>query len=251
MSVWERYDRKWTELSLKELENFAEWMNKILGYDPTIIGGWAVYFYNPSGLGSRDIDVVIPTWEMKYRVIDNYLANNGYEIRQKAFGVAEWIKYLDPKERTSETYLDVCTLQDKNFVHGQDLEVPWTVACERQKRVDVGDSQIYIPSPEALLIMKSKAAHDRNFDVVTGQGDDFKRDKVKKDRFDLISLIVTCEFDTAFLHELLKRFKFGQCFKEALNAALDDESVMVRFKFDKKKVAAIRKKAEILFVVKE
>jgi hypothetical protein len=91
----ERYNEKWMDLSLAELENFARWMNDILGYHPTIIGGWAVYFYNPS-MGSIDIDVILPSWEMRDRIINMYLKNNGYELREKAFGESEWVKLLEP-----------------------------------------------------------------------------------------------------------------------------------------------------------
>ena len=104
-----RYKKKWTDLTLKELKNFVKWMNDILGYHPIIIGGWAIYFYSPK-MGSRDVDVVLPSWEMRDRIINSYLKNNGYEQRQIAFGVNEWIKLLDPEDPTSETYLDVCTL---------------------------------------------------------------------------------------------------------------------------------------------
>jgi hypothetical protein len=34
-----RYDTKWTDLSRAELENFANWMNKMIGYNPVVIGG--------------------------------------------------------------------------------------------------------------------------------------------------------------------------------------------------------------------
>lgn len=45
------------EESHKELKEFVEWFNHFQGLHPIIIGGWAVYYYNPY-FGSKDIDVV-------------------------------------------------------------------------------------------------------------------------------------------------------------------------------------------------
>lgn len=45
------------EESHKELTEFVEWFNKHKGFHPIIIGGWAVYHYNPY-FESKDIDVV-------------------------------------------------------------------------------------------------------------------------------------------------------------------------------------------------
>jgi hypothetical protein len=244
---WERYERRWTDLSLKELENFADWMNRILGYKPTVIGGWAVYFYNPNGLGSRDIDIVIPTREMKYRIIEKYLANNGYEIRKVAFGVGEWVKYLDPNEPESETFLDVCTLQDKNLVHGLGIEVPWSIAMERQGIIDINGKEVHIPSPEALLVMKSKAARDRNYDVVTGKGDEFKKNKARKDRFDIISIISTCDIESNHLRSILSKCGFMQIFKDTVEAAFEDGGVLDRFDLKEDELEKLRnKKDEII-----
>ena len=38
---WSRYDQRWTDQSLRELENFAGWMNEIFGHHPIIIGSGA------------------------------------------------------------------------------------------------------------------------------------------------------------------------------------------------------------------
>ena len=52
------YDDEITKESFQELRRFLSWMN-MRGSYPTIIGGWAVFAYE-GGIGSRDIDVVMP-----------------------------------------------------------------------------------------------------------------------------------------------------------------------------------------------
>jgi hypothetical protein len=222
---WPRYQKRWTDLSLKELANFAEWMNRMLGYNPTVIGGWAVYFYNPDGLGSRDIDVLLPSWEVKNRVADLYLRNNGYTLREKAFGVAEWIKFLEPGNESSETYLDICTVQDRNIVHGTEMELPWAIANRHQRKMNVGGYDLYVPAPETLLLLKAKAAWDRAYDIRSGAGSDFLRDKVRKDRFDVLSLLANASVDLEWLHAMASEFRFTETLRNAVEMALGDDSV--------------------------
>ncbi|UCG68911.1 MAG: hypothetical protein JSV09_14155 [Thermoplasmata archaeon] len=222
-----RYGKKWTDLSLKELKNFARWMNDILGYHPIIIGGWAVYFYSPK-MGSRDIDVVLPSWEMRDRIIDSYLKNNGYELRQIAFGEAEWVKLLDPKDSTSETYLDVCTLQDKNMVKGREIEVPWSIVRDWQRVKELEGTEIYIPDPEPLFVLKVKAAWDRYFKITKEGKNGFIKDKLRKDRFDIISLLLDCQLKQDIINDIVLKYEFKECFKDVLSRAISDQEVLDR-----------------------
>jgi hypothetical protein len=236
-----RYNKKWMDLSLAELENFAKWMNDILGYHPTIIGGWAVYFYTPS-LGSIDIDVILPTWEMRDRIINMYLKNNGYELREKAFGEAEWVKLLEADNPDSETYLDVCTLQDKNLVHGKDIEVPWTIAFDWQRSHKVKSADIFIPDPEPLLVLKVKAAWDRNYDIEKTGGSPFLKDKLKKDRLDILSLISKYDIKQDIINKIVLEYEFKDCFIDALGKAISDEDTSKRLEFSEEDISNMRKK---------
>lgn len=206
--------------------NFNRWMNELIGYYPTIIGGWAVYIYNREGFGSRDIDVVIPTREMKGRMIDRYLVNNGYQIKHKAFGEMEWIKELVPGDPDSITYLDICTLEDRNIVHGTDLEVPWKIAFDHQIVKEIDGTKVYIPSPEALLVLKVKAAWDRDQDIRVGGGTPFLSDKLLKDRFDIVSLLRSCTIDMDLLIRIINDSKFHDQFKDSLARAISDEEAV-------------------------
>ncbi|MDO8537998.1 MAG: hypothetical protein Q7S21_03885 [archaeon] len=52
------YDKEITQKSFKELESTIKWFN-IHGFHPIIIGGWVAYYY-VKGIGSRDIDLILP-----------------------------------------------------------------------------------------------------------------------------------------------------------------------------------------------
>ena len=223
--IWDRYDDRWTRLSFEEMLNFTRWMNELIGYHPTIVGGWAVYLHCPEGFGSRDIDVVIPTRSMKNAVIERYLGSNGYVLVNKAFGVKEWIKELEPGDPDSITYLDVCTLEDRNVVHGTNLEIPWKIAHEYQQVHEIQGKLLYIPQVEALLLLKSKAAWDRAHDIRMGGSTPFLADKVRKDRFDILSLLHNCEVDDKKLVDLSSKYGFNDHLMEVLVKALSDGEV--------------------------
>lgn len=224
--------------------NFSRWMNKIFGYHPTIIGGWAVYMYNTKGFGSRDIDVIIPTREMRDRVITQYLTSNGYQIKDVAFGEKEWIKELEPGNPDSITYLDVCTLEDGNPVHGKDLDVPWSIAMKWQRDIEKNGIVFSIPSPEPLLVFKVKAAWDRNHDINVTGGTPFLKDKVLKDRFDIISLLLNCEFDPDILKIILSDTGFKDCFLDSLLKAISEEDALSSHGLNKERSIALEDRTE-------
>jgi hypothetical protein len=233
-----------TDQSFQELGRFAGWMNRFVGYSPSIIGGWAVYFYNPGGLGSTDIDVVLPDRTVRDKVVTAYLATNGYILRKRAFGEAEWVKEFMAGEKKIDHYLDICTLQDKNLVHGRDIEVPWAIAMADQKKVRVGKSELFIPAPEPLLLLKLKAAWDRSYDIASGGGTPYLRDKLGKDRFDILSLLVKCNINAEKMGWMAAECGFGECARDALSRAAADQAVIDRHGLDRQKAHALARKAE-------
>jgi hypothetical protein len=223
-------------------------MNRFIGYSPSIIGGWAVYFYNPDGLGSTDIDVVLPDRAARDKVVTAYLATNGYVLRKRAFGESEWVKEFMVGEKKIDHYLDICTLQDKNLVHGRDIEVPWAIAMVHQKKVRMGKSELFIPGPEPLLMLKLKAAWDRSYDIASGGGTPYLRDKLGKDRFDILSLLVKCNVNAEKMSRMAAECRFGECARDALSRAVADRAVLERHGLDSRRVRALERKAEEIMV---
>ena len=195
-----------------------------MGYHPTIIGGWAVYFYNPA-FGSIDIDVILPTWETRDRIINKYLKSNGYEIRKKAFGEAEWVKLLETENPDSVTYLDVCILLDKNLVYGKDIEIPWSIAFEWQRNKKVQNAEKFLLDPEPLLVLKAKAAWDRSYDIEKSGGSPFLKDKVIKDRFDILILISKYDMRQDIINKIVLEYEFKECFNDALGRVFSAQDI--------------------------
>ena len=82
----EKNNRKQLEVliedSYNELVSLLKWFS-LFGPIPTIIGGWAVYFYN-SYFGSIDIDIVSPSHQGHFTdLIERYERTHGYEFMEK------------------------------------------------------------------------------------------------------------------------------------------------------------------------
>jgi len=225
-------------------------MNTFIGYSPSIIGGWAVHFYDPEGLGSTDIDVVLPDRNARDRVVTAYLATNGYKLRKRAFGEFEWVKELVAGERRIEHFLDICTLQDRNPVHGRDIEIPWAIATREQRKIHLGESELFIPKPEPLLILKLKAAWDRAYDISSGGGTPYLRDKLGKDRFDIVSLLIKCRIESEPVRRLVADSGFAECARDALSRAVSDGVALDRHGLDRERIRALNRAVdEILSII--
>jgi hypothetical protein len=181
---------------------------------------------------------------MKHRVVDQYLANNGYKVVKKAFGEMEWIKELEPGNEDSITYLDVCTLEDLNIVHGSNVILPWDIALRWQILKNIDGIEFYIPSPEPLLVLKAKAAWDRNSDIQTTGGNPFLRDKVVKDRFDILSILFNCELDKEIIYGILKETEFTRFFKDAVAKAISDHVAREAHDMSREKLVDTEEKIE-------
>jgi len=76
------YGRELTDASFAELKEFLKWMNEKKGVYPIVIGGWAVYAYKQA-LGSKDIDVVMPTErDANYMLLEEYFPARGYTVKK-------------------------------------------------------------------------------------------------------------------------------------------------------------------------
>jgi len=68
--------------SYHEFVSLLKWFS-LFGPIPTIIGGWAVYFYN-SYFGSIDIDIVSPSHQGRFiDLIERYQRTHRYEFVEK------------------------------------------------------------------------------------------------------------------------------------------------------------------------
>jgi len=220
----EWYAKEITEASYKELITLTTWINKIYGYHPFIIGGWAVYSYAKS-LGSRDIDIVFPTKDSVEKVLMPYYKMRNY----KEEGLFSKSYYLEVKTEKGieKIMLDACSLSDHNILHeNKDIEISWDLTQHYYQEWKLQkDVIVQVPQIELLLIYKIKALCDRRYDLqhtsLSAINKSYINSKIWKDEYDIttlskstidkekISRITETTNFTKYLQRELKRLKIN------------------------------------------
>ena len=172
---------------------------------PVIVGGWAVYFYNPY-YGSVDIDVVGPSLKGSFdEIIEGYERSHGYEIMQQdSLGTeitASKPIYSKGRKKVGEMEIDACSYERPSaglFHEDSSKRRPYSL-CDRdvcRREVTIArDAVCYIPSKALLVLFKVKARRDRSYDIsrkgATMNPDRLAwlRGKVAKDGSDIIALL--------------------------------------------------------------
>ena len=222
------YYEEITTATYWELNRVGAWFNRLFGYHPVLVGGWAVFHYNPAGLGSRDVDLIFPDRRIKDRTVNQYMLTHGYERERRSEFEENYVLPVTTSRGVERVYLDVATVQDANRVHGADIELPWSLAYDHQVPAKVGDTDFYVPSPEVLLLLKAKAALDREYDAKRVFDPFLLQQKAWKDYYDIASLLKTCEFDGGLIALLLGAHGFESHFRTAMSALSRKRSVMER-----------------------
>lgn len=218
LNLDEWYHKELTEASYNELITLTKWINKIYGYYPFIIGGWAVYFYSKS-LGSRDIDIVFPTKESVEKVLMPYYKIRGY----KEEGLFSKRYYLETKtEKGNEKImLDACSLSDKNILHeNKDIEISWSLTQKYHQEWELKKDLIaQIPQIELLMIYKIKALCDRRYDLqystLSAINRTYINSKIWKDEYD-IKKLSECKMDKEKIRSILESIIFKDYFLREL-----------------------------------
>jgi hypothetical protein len=226
------YYEEITAASYRELVNVGRWFNRLIGYHPLLIGGWAVHHYYPIGMGSRDVDLIFPDRRSKERLVNLYLFNNGY-VRQSISEFEEnYVLVVQTSKGEERIYLDVATVEDRNTVHGGGPELPWKLAYKHQQEATFEEAVFYIPSPEVLLLFKAKAALDREYDAKRAFDPFFLQQKSWKDYYDMAGLLKACRFDTGLLSSLLEEHEFEPYFRTAMDSLARKQDVLARHDVD-------------------
>lgn len=189
--------------SYQELISFVRYFRHF--GTPVIVGGWAVYFYNPY-YGSVDIDVVGPSHSGAFdEVIEGYERSHGYEIlQQDPLGTEITARkpiYTKGRKKIGDMEIDACTYERTNpsIFHEDDAKtLPYSLCerdgCRREVRI-ARDSVCYVPSKALLALFKVKARRDRSYEIRTkGATMDparlaWLKGKVAKDGSDIIALL--------------------------------------------------------------
>ncbi len=187
------YEKDLLEKAHDEFVNFITWMNEKIGHYPMIIGGWAVYTYNPY-YGSKDIDVVFMGRGIFQRVINLYMAANGYTLKNRSMFETVFEKDIKTKTGVSSINIDACSKKDKNiFKEDSYKELPWNLAFKNSNTIKLKKDIFYFaPKPSLLLLYKLKAMKDRTYDLREAQSLEQRRyleGKIFKDKADSIALL--------------------------------------------------------------
>ncbi len=185
-----------TEATRKEFQAFVEWYNKKLGNLPLIVGGWAVYAYVPSGRGSRDIDVVYPSAEMRDRTLRSYWLANGYREEKLDLFTVSYQKELRTRNGAIiAIHIDPFCKDEDTVDKRTGIRLSWRLADKHcvEKRLD--GVSVYVPEAELLAAYKIGAILKREKEMEETPDKawaDHLASKIVKDAYDLVQLFSNC-----------------------------------------------------------
>ena len=237
--------------SYRELISFLRYFRHFGA--PVILGGWAVYFYNPY-YGSVDIDVVGPSLRGTFdQIIEGYERSHGYEIlQQDPLGTEITAKkpiYSKRGKKIGDMEIDACTYERTSaseFHEDVSKSLPYSLCdrdgCRREARI-ARDAVCYVPSKALLALFKVKARRDRSYDIRTKGATmnpsklAWLRGKVAKDGSDIIALLDPRDrsallkdvIDYAQIHALAVEFGLMDLVTDTLQEVLADRSSLTLY----------------------
>ncbi|WP_424358653.1 hypothetical protein [Methanocella sp. MCL-LM] len=208
-----REDQEIIRLSIAEIGAIGDWVQQRQSRHPDqklfLIGGWAVYFYNP-WLGSIDIDLVAGS--RLRNSLSQYLVAERSFVRREEDG----IKFLTKKTARGDIIIDFVTTSDpwEFFGTGVNLGFDHLEAPDLTALQKIGGAEVIIPSRSLLLIYKLKASWDRTRRCRDGKSvrQQWEEDKAIKDGADVLALIDPqnggTDLDLQFLGGAFRQFSF-------------------------------------------
>lgn len=211
------YSKEITQKSFQELQGIAGWLN-IHGHYPIVTGGWAAYYYT-KGLGSRDIDVILPKTALP--VLKSYCESHGYKIN-----TLPHTRILFSKKIGSRAIdVDVFTFDHRNrLAKNPRIEIPWSLAKNNSNEWKMGRATAKVVSIELLLLYKVAAMVDREHKIQKWALQPLQKQhlhaKIWKDQQDISSLLKQ-GINEKKLEQLLKKTKFKKEYQNALKLRLN------------------------------
>lgn len=171
--------------SLDELKAIFAWVrdreSSLENPVTVLVGGWAVYSYN-NYWGSIDIDLI---------------TNNRKKKSLKKFLLDHRDYHPDPETANSvfkdtihgQVVIDIANRGEDRF-EGHSNSLGLDVVDERAEIRDIEDQEVIVPSRTVMLMMKFKAAWDRDWRIRNDRSDDPDHDRFKliKDHSDILAL---------------------------------------------------------------
>lgn len=206
-------DQRIVTESFEELRFILDWIREQgeTSENPVtvLVGGWAVYAYNP-WIGSIDIDLVTNR-DTKDSLMRYLIASGrGYD-HYRIPGVHTVYKSTDYGQ---SIIIDFGNRDEHYEFEGRDEELNFDSLNGQTTIKEIRDLPIPVPSRSLLLLFKLKASWDRAYRIEEETSDDMFREQGKliKDYADIIALIDPAhggrDIDTGFLGEKLADFYF-------------------------------------------
>ena len=209
-----RDDQRIISLSIAEIGAIMDWVRTRQSKHPAqklvLIGGWAVYTYNP-WLGSIDIDLV--TGSRLRNSLSQYLVGERGFVRREDDG----IKYLTKATEYGDIIIDFVTTSDPWEFFGTGVDLGFGHLDLEGSTIisEIGDgTRVIIPNRSLLLLYKMKASWDRTRRVQDGRSarPRWEEDKAVKDGADVLALIDLeyggMDLNITFLGDSFKKFPF-------------------------------------------
>ena len=216
MDMEEYYSSEITSVTKEEFLKFVKWYNKHIGYEPMIVGGWAVFTYAPTGRGSKDVDVIFSGKETMNTTLMQFFHSEGYkEKRTSLFGGTEFVKEIKTKNgKDIEMIIDATTEDKKIKDENTGIILDWSLTKKNRVRKEYLGSVFYVPTVELLVAYKLGALVKRETALrITG---DFARysSKILKDASDVLWLCHEREINDEKLLEFITEMKMGKYMRE-------------------------------------
>ncbi|MCX6690678.1 MAG: hypothetical protein NTW33_01175 [Methanoregula sp.] len=175
-----------------------------------MIGGWAVYCYNP-WYGSVDIDLVTNAGTRQHLM--RHLAKTRGFVKRKNPPFRNSVAKIIPPD--GEIIIDFIPSNHSNCFEGRDENCPLDLLYGRTVLKEISPGfLVTVPERSFLLLLKLKAAWDRAYRIHEhiSHNEDWENGKLKKDRADILSLIDPkngrTDLDFMFLGDMVRKYAF-------------------------------------------
>jgi hypothetical protein len=216
------------DASLAELAEIFHWVHTRENPedpDTVLIGGWAVYCYNP-WYGSIDIDLVTNA-RTRQHLMRHLETTGGFMKRRNPPFRNSIVKIIPPD---GEIIIDFIPKNHRNCFEGRDETCPLNLLNGRTVLKEISPAvSVTIPERSLLLLLKLKAAWDRTYRIQehTSHNEDWEKGKLRKDRADILSLLDPAnrgiELDFMFLGNMMRRYEF---LNDILSTIPDDRDAL-------------------------
>jgi len=178
------------KLSYEELRHILRWASergpRTGGPGIVLIGGWAVHVHNAWG-GSIDIDLVMNA-RVKGTLMMHLRSERGYSKAGPEHMAGQRVQRTTP---FGPVKIDIASFELQYPFEGTGATLPMRQLKAESVEMGLEGMPVHVPTRAMLLVMKMKAAWDRQWRLDHGKSADvvWEASKVVKDLADILALV--------------------------------------------------------------